>query len=297
VGGLTSTACDHRGVSHDWAEVGERCWVRRYPEWDVNVGVVAGSDGVLVVDTRGTRQQGESLRDEVRRLVPHPEVAWVVNTHQHFDHTFGNIAFDDVTIVAHENAAVGLDAAAERVWRLCREDDPDDPLNAAVVATPLRHPDATFSSVRTVDLGDRYVELLHPGRGHTDGDILIRVPDIDVVFAGDLVEESGPPVFGEDCFPLEWPATLDVALGVLTPGSRVVPGHGAVVDLAFVQHQSTDIAQVANTIGGLVHAGVPLESAPAQGDWPFEADHLGEAVRRGYAHAAPPAGRLPLLSD
>lgn len=271
--------------------------MRRYPEWDVNVGVVAGSDHVLVVDTRGTRQQGESLRDDVRRLLPHPQVAWVVNTHQHFDHTFGNIAFDGVTVVAHENAAAGLDAAADRVRRLCREDDPDDPLNAEVIATALRYPDTTFSSVRTVDLGDRYVELFHPGRGHTDGDALVRVPDIDVVFAGDLVEESGPPMYGEDCFPLEWPTTLDVALGVLTPRSRVVPGHGAVVDLAFVQNQSTDIAQVANTIGGLVHAGVPLESALSQGDWPWDPGHLREGVRRGYAHAAPPPGRLPLLSD
>src|SRR5262245_66391564 len=99
--------CDHRGVSPDatpdvspgvspdtstdWTEVGDRCWVRRYAEWDVNVGVVAGSDGVLVVDTRGTRQQGAALRDHVRRLVPGLEVRWVVNTHQHFDHPFGNI--------------------------------------------------------------------------------------------------------------------------------------------------------------------------------------------------------------
>jgi glyoxylase-like metal-dependent hydrolase (beta-lactamase superfamily II) len=284
-------------VSGDWDEVGDRCWVRRYAEWDVNVGVVAGSDGVLVVDTRGTRRQGEALRDQVRRLVPRLQVRWVVNTHQHFDHTFGNIAFDDATIHAHENAAAGLEPAAERIRRLCREDDPDDPLNRQVIDTPLRHPDATFSSVGTVDLGDRYVEMVHPGRGHTDGDVLVRLPDVDVVFAGDLVEESAPPAYGEDSFPLDWPASLDVAIGVLTSRTRVVPGHGAVVGLDFVREQGADIAQVANTIGGLAHSGVPLESAAAQGDWPWDPQRLEHAIRRGYAHLAPSSGRLPLLND
>jgi glyoxylase-like metal-dependent hydrolase (beta-lactamase superfamily II) len=282
-------------VTQDWNEIGDRCWVRRYAEWDVNVGVLAGSDGVLVVDTRGTLRQGEALREEVRRLVPHASVRWVVNTHQHFDHTFGNLAFDDATIHAHENAAAGLEAEAERVRRDVREDDPDDPLNREVVDTPLRHPDRTFSSVATVDLGDRYVELLHPGRAHTDGDLVLRVPDADVVFAGDLVEESAPPSYGEDSFPLEWPLSLDVALGVLTASTRVVPGHGAVVDLDFVRDQSTGIAEVANTIGRLVHAGVPLESAAAQGDWPWDPGHLRHAIRRGYAHAAGPSRHLPLV--
>jgi glyoxylase-like metal-dependent hydrolase (beta-lactamase superfamily II) len=282
-------------VNQDWTEIGDRCWVRRYAEWDVNVGVVAGSDGVLVVDTRGTRQQGEALRDDVRRLRPHAAVRWVVNTHRHFDHAFGNVAFDDASIHAHENAAAGLDAEAERVRRDAAEDDPDDPLNREVLATPLRRPDRTFSSVRTVDLGDRYVELLHPGRGHTDGDLVLRLPDADVLFTGDLVEESAPPSYGEDSFPLEWPGSLDVALGVVTAGTRVVPGHGAVVDLDFVREQSTRIAEVANTIGGLVHAGVPLESAAAQGDWPWDPEHLRHAIRRGYAHAAAPPGHLPLV--
>jgi glyoxylase-like metal-dependent hydrolase (beta-lactamase superfamily II) len=278
----------------DWSEVADRVWVRRYAEWDVNVGVVAGADGLLVVDTRGTARQGQALRDDVRRLRP-DDVRWVVNTHQHFDHTFGNVAFDDATIHAHENAAAGLEEAAERVRALCRAEDPDDRLNAEVVDTPLRHPDVTFSSVRTIDLGDRYVELFHPGRGHTDGDLVLRVPDADVVFAGDLVEESAPPAYGKDSFPLDWPASLDVALGVLTIDTRVVPGHGRVVDPAFVRDQSADIARVANTIGELVHAGVPLDAALEQGEWPWERERLREAVRRGYAHSAPAPRQLPLV--
>jgi glyoxylase-like metal-dependent hydrolase (beta-lactamase superfamily II) len=284
-------------VAEDWIEVADRCWVRRYAEWDVNVGVVAGSDGLLLVDTRGTLRQGETLRDDVRRLRADAAVRWVVNTHAHFDHTFGNGAFAEATIHAHENAAAGLDAATQRVHELCRADDPDDPLNRDVLATEPRHPDTTFASVRTLDLGDRYVELVYPGRGHTDGDIVIRVPDAEVLFAGDLVEESAPPAYGEDCFPLDWPGSLDMAIGMLTEGTAVVPGHGAVVDAAFVRDQSADIATVANTIGQLVQNGVPLEAAAGRGDWPWDPGHLRNGIRRGYAQAGPAPRHLPLLGS
>ncbi|MGH3356782.1 MAG: MBL fold metallo-hydrolase, partial [Nocardioidaceae bacterium] len=175
-------------MSHDWTEIADRCWVRRYPEWNVNVGLLAGTDGLLVVDTRASRAMGTALRDDVRRLAPGGDVRWVVNTHQHFDHTFGNVAFDDAAIHAHENAAAGLPAHAEWVWAQL-DTEPDQDVDRALRETPLRMPDSTFSSVRTIDLGDRQVELLHPGRGHTDGDTVVRVPDADVVFAGDLVEE------------------------------------------------------------------------------------------------------------
>jgi glyoxylase-like metal-dependent hydrolase (beta-lactamase superfamily II) len=163
-----------------------------------------------------------------------------------------------------------------------------------VIATEIVPADHTFSSVTVLDLGDRQVELLHPGRGHTAGDAVLRVPDADVVLAGDLVEESGPPAYGVDCHPLDWPGTLDVVLTLLTPGSVVVPGHGARVDRDFVEQQRQDVAIAAQTIRDLAAAGVPADRALAEGEWPFPREGLEHAVRRGYA-ALPPGGRsLPL---
>ncbi|HZI97315.1 MAG TPA: MBL fold metallo-hydrolase, partial [Actinomycetales bacterium] len=228
------------------------------------------------------RSRGGSSGDDVRRLDPRP-VRWAVNTHQHFDHVFGNIAFDDAQIHAHDNAAAGIDAAADRVKGLCRAEDPRDPLNRAVIETPLRHPDTTFSAARALDIGDRHVELSYHGRGHTDGDILVRVPDADVVFAGDLVEESAPPNFGADSFPLDWPGALEQLLGVVSSGTTVVPGHGRPVDLAFVQQQRRDVGAVAATITDLFRSGVPIDEALAHGEWPWDPTLLGDAVRRGYA--------------
>src|SRR4030042_881544 len=87
--------------------------------------------------------------------------------------------------------------------------------------------------------------------GHTTNDIVVVVPDAGVLFAGDLIEESSPPYF-QDSYPLEWPDTV-VALLEMAQGP-VVPGHGSVVDRAFVAAQPQDLAQVAH-LAEARHAG------------------------------------------
>ena len=93
----------------------------------------------------------------------------------------------------------------------------------------------------------------------------MRVPDADVVLAGDLVEESAArgtcPASARDCYPLEWPHSLDIVLGLITPATVVVPGHGAPVDREFVEVQRNDIGIVAETIRDLATRGVPVDEA------------------------------------
>jgi len=159
-------------------------------------------------------------------------------------------------------------------------------------------PERTFSSAIALDLGDRYVELVHPGRGHTAGDLVVRVPDADVVLAGDLVEQAeggDVPGFGEDCYPMDWPLTLDTVLGLSTSATVVVPGHGAVVDREFVEVQRNTIGIVAETIRDLAGRGVPLAEALDAAEWPFPRGELAEAVRRGYEELPRAARRLPLV--
>jgi glyoxylase-like metal-dependent hydrolase (beta-lactamase superfamily II) len=150
---------------------------------------------------------------------------------------------------------------------------------------------------KVIDLGGRRVELLHLGNGHTDGDVVVVVPDVDVFFVGDLVEESAPPSYGDDSYPLEWPETLDRVIGLLGAESKVVPGHGAVVDAEYVREQAGDLGTVANTISGLHHAGTSLEKALRHtDDWPWPVEHLEQAVRRGYAVLGTPRRpTLPML--
>ncbi len=280
-----------------FVEVADRTFVGRYAEWDVNVGLVVGAGGVLVVDSRASERQGAEVLDDVRAVYPHAPVRWVVNTHAHFDHVLGNAAFDRAAVWAHEAASREMPEAVARIQQLCAaepEPDPDFPeLTAQVIrdvgSSRLRLPDHTFSSVAAIDLGDRYVELAYPGRGHTGGDLVVRVPDVDVVYAGDLIEQSAHPSYGSDCFPLDWPGSLDTVIGLLTPQSHVVPGHGTVVDRGFVQTQRGDISDAAELIRSLAVQGVPLDQALPEGaraGWPFPADRLGDAVARGYAQLA-----------
>jgi glyoxylase-like metal-dependent hydrolase (beta-lactamase superfamily II) len=296
-----------------FVEVADGCFIARHLAWDTTVGAVVGSDGVLVVDTRATLAHGREIREQVWRIAPNRPVRWVVDTHEHFDHVLGNAAFDEASVIAHEAAAREMTAAVEHVRDQIRAQpdiDPSSPgitaeVYAGVLASPLRLPDVTFSSVTTVDLGGRYVELLHPGRGHTGGDLVVRVPDADAVYAGDLVEESGPPSYGVDCFPMDWAGTLDIVIGILTDTTVVVPGHGAAVDRAFVEGQREDVVRAAETIRALYTAGVSETGAveAAAPEWAFAAGQLDAAVARGYAQlrdygaAQEPGGlrSLPLI--
>jgi glyoxylase-like metal-dependent hydrolase (beta-lactamase superfamily II) len=130
-----------------------------------------------------------------------------------------------------------------------------------VGSAPVDPPDALVDDVAVLDVGGREVVLRLLGRGHTDHDLVVEVEtsgDATVVFAGDLVEEGAPPAF-EDAWPAEWPATLG-RLHALARGP-VVPGHGAVVDAAFVGAQREELLAVLDALrAGRLDAG-PYDEA------------------------------------
>jgi glyoxylase-like metal-dependent hydrolase (beta-lactamase superfamily II) len=281
----------------DFAEVADRVWVARYPWMDVNVSLVAGDEGLLVLDTQASAELARGVVEDLRRVSALP-VLWAVNSHQHFDHTFGNgvLRAAGATLLCHESAAETLPAYAAEVQAAAQE---DDERYAAMAATEVVVPDQTFSSAIALDLGDRMIELVHPGRGHTAGDLVVRVPDADLLLAGDLVEESAArgsvPGFGDDCYPMEWPLTLDIVLGLTTSSSVVVPGHGAPVDRDFVEEQRNAIGIVAETVRDLATRGVPLDQALDAAEWPYPKEQLAVAVRRAYEQLPRSQKRLPLV--
>lgn len=277
-----------------FTEVADRVWVARLAWMDVNVTVVEGDRGLLVVDTLGSERAARALLDDVRAVSSRDVVA-VVNTHAHFEHTFGNAVLRDAwpaaLLVAHEAAADDTVAAGERA----RQEYATDPRGVEIAESRIVAADTTFASVRALDLGDRYVELVHPGRGHTAGDLVVVVPDADVVVAGGLVEESGPPAYGPDSFPLEWPASVETVIGMLTPRTVVVPGHGTVVDEIFVREQHHGLATVAETITAAAGRSLGVEAALAGGSWPFPPETLRHAVARGLEQVPRTERRLPLV--
>lgn len=282
----------------EFREIADRVWVHRAAWFDLNIVAIGGRDGVVVVDPHGSTAAGRQVRDAVAALGAGP-VRAVINTHEHFDHTFGNAAFrevdPDVPLHAHEVAAERTRDAGERVQRAYAEEHPDDERTPEVLATEIVPADHTFSSVRVLDLGDRALELVHPGRGHTAGDLVVRIGDADVLLAGDLVEESAPPALGADSHPMDWPLSLDTVLSLTTPATVVVPGHGALVDRAFVEEQRNLLGIVAETIRDLAGRGVPLDQALEVGEWPYPREVLADAVARGYADLPRAQKRLPLV--
>lgn len=281
----------------DFHEVADRVLVARHRWLDVNVTAVLGARGLLVVDTLGSVAEAERMLDRLAAATSLDVVA-AVNTHAHFDHVLGNAALlrrrPDVDLVAHEDTVRDTPGAYEAALSEPSEHGIDDERYAEVQASPVTPAPRSFSSVTVIDLGDRIAEVVHCGRGHTAADTVVRVADADVLVAGDLVEQSGPLAYGHDCWPLEWPMTLETASQLTTPATVVVPGHGAPVDQEFLHDQRRLSAEVAETLHELAEQGVPAPDALAAGQWPFPEQALAHAVRRGYQHIGPTARRLPL---
>jgi glyoxylase-like metal-dependent hydrolase (beta-lactamase superfamily II) len=214
-----------------WREVATGIFLAVAEPESVNLGLVVGSERALLVDTGSSPTQGRAVRDSVAALVEVP-LATVVVTHWHYDHAFGLAAFSDVATIAHESVAgrIGSTAAVAEAQRL------------GVDPAELALPNAEIVVAAAVDLGGRRVEIAHLGSGHTDGDVVVVVPDADLVFAGDLIESAGPPSFGADAVAEEWAGTLDGLIGLMTAQTVAVPGHGDPVNRGFVFEQRGWIA-------------------------------------------------------
>ena len=264
-----------------WDEVGDRVFVRRFATWgtepfDQNIGAVLGRGGLVVIDTRATHRLADELRDEIRVLTQQP-LAAVVNTHHHWDHSFGNARFLPGPIWGHARCAERVRDEGDIMRARVSSQAPGFAQDLAeVVLTP---PDQLFTDTATIDLGDRQLRLAYLGRGHTDNDIVIEVPDAGVLFAGDLLENDAAPSYG-DAFPRAWAQTVTARLLPLVRGA-VVPGHGSVGDRSFVSRQATDLAAMAD-LGVRLAAG-ELDEGEALRRAPFPETTARTAFERAMA--------------
>lgn len=176
-----------------------------------NVGVLRTDAGTLVVDSMLMPLQGQKIRELAEKLTGQP-VRVVVNTHYHFDHTHGNPTLAaDAEVVTTTRTRDNLLARDAKFW----EGD-----NAAGL------PDTTFDHEHTIPIGGKTVRLVHPGRGHTDGDLVALFVEDRVLHAGDLVwNKRYPNIDLEAGASIEqWVGTLDRVLAL--DFDTVIPGHG-----------------------------------------------------------------------
>ncbi|GAA3064521.1 MBL fold metallo-hydrolase [Streptomyces glomeratus] len=229
-----------------WEALSDRAGRTRLPGWDCTAGLVVGEHAVLMVDAGSSLAEGARLRTETRRLLAplggEGRVTHLALTHPHFDHVLGAAAFAGAEVFG----AVGLDAVFRHERDALVADavrhglDAAEAAEAAELLVRPRHP---VSGEWTLDLGGVQVLLANVGPAHTAHDLVVLVPgEREVVFCGDLVEESGEPQAGPDAVPSHWPAALDRLLDLGGRDALYVPGHGAVVDAAFVRAQRDELA-------------------------------------------------------
>ena len=252
-----------------WREVGDRVWVRRYAFLDQTIGVIGGEDGLVVIDTRATHPLADELRADLREL--DRPVAAVVNTHGHWDHAFGNARFLPTPIWGHVRCATMILERGEEMRARMMLEFPDEHFDGVELAAPSE----LIEESATLDLGDRRVELRYLGRGHTDNDIVITVPDASVLFAGDLLENAPAPAFG-DSYPIAWVETgralLDMVEGI------VVPGHGDPFDRRFAENQVEQLAVLAELGRDAAAGAIGLDEAIRRSSFPAEPS--AEAIER-----------------
>lgn len=188
-----------------------------------NAGIIIGQDGILVVDTLISAKEAARFIRDIRAISDRP-IRYVVNTHSHLDHVFGNSEFAKLgaVLISHSNCRKNLEARGEETMRRAKAYGLSaDDLAGTVIALPS----ITFSERMEIDLGGRVVELIYPGPSHTNGSILVLVPDKRVLFAGDALFTGYHPNLGDGDL-ASWIKVLDYIAG-LDAGS-IIPGHGPV---------------------------------------------------------------------
>jgi glyoxylase-like metal-dependent hydrolase (beta-lactamase superfamily II) len=219
-----------------WERLADGVFRCRLPFLDVTVGLVRGRDGVALIDSGTTLTEARGIDRDVRTMSGR-EVGHIILTHHHFDHILGASAFGGAEIYCAPEVAATMTAGTDHLRADAQRYGVDaDEVDRAIAA--LREPGHQVRSA-VIDLGDLTVSISHPGRGHTDHDLIAVVTgsDTPVVFCGDLVEESADPSVDVDSDPAAWPATLDHVIEAGGENALFVPGHGAAVDAAFIAAQ------------------------------------------------------------
>lgn len=201
-------------------EIGRDLWAFT-AEGDPNSGVIIGDESVMIVEAQATPRLAHKVIEKVREVTDKP-ISHVVLTHYHAVRVLGASAYGADQIIMGEAARGMVMERGQEDWDSEFQRFPR--LFEGYESIPgLTFPTTTFNDRMTVHLGKRRVDLMHLGRAHTAGDIVIHVPDENVMFTGDIVEDHSACYCGDGHF-ADWGNTLD-AIKAYDVNS-IAPGRG-----------------------------------------------------------------------
>ncbi|WP_299046302.1 MBL fold metallo-hydrolase [uncultured Tateyamaria sp.] len=274
-------------------EVGKGLWAFT-AEGDPNSGVIIGDDSVMIIEAQATPRLASKVIEKVREVTDKP-ITHVVLTHYHAVRVLGASAFGASQIIMSDAARAMVMERGQEDWDSEFQRFPR--LFEGHESIPgLTYPTTTFSHGMTVYLGNRRVDIKHVGRAHTAGDAVVHVPDQNVLFTGDIVEDRSACYCGDGHF-ADWGTTLDAIRAY--EADAIAPGRGGAligreaVERAiestrdFVQSTYRPAARVAVSGGSLRDAwdAVRAECDPKFKDYAIYEHCLPFNVARAYDEA------------